>query len=374
MLAAAIAALVALTASGCAGSAAGGAASGDAAPVTRSTEGGRQATAPAQGHAAPPPGHRTEVPGRGVGEAGPGTARPGSRLDVSDRPADVPGRRADPPGSRAYASRRPADPSGRRAAPPRRHAGPHPAPARPPAYRRWGLAGPLVPAPDRPDRPSAPRAVRPGLAPVVDRVATRDNVVFLTFDDGAEKDPGFVRMVRELRLPVSMFLTDSVVGPGYGHLARLREVGVTVQNHTLDHTALRGLPYAGQRAEICGQQDKLKQRFGVRPTLFRPPYGVYDTTTLRAAADCGIAAVVLWRASMGADGFRPAAATASASVTGAATATAGDRLRPGDIVHAHVRGRGPGRLDGATLTRVTVGLLRRIQEQGLTVGRLEDYL
>jgi peptidoglycan/xylan/chitin deacetylase (PgdA/CDA1 family) len=214
--------------------------------------------------------------------------------------------------------------------------------------------------------------VRPGLAPVVDRVATRDNVVFLTFDDGAEKDPEFVRMVRELRLPVSMFLTDSVVGPGYGHLARLREVGVTVQNHTLDHTALRGLPYAGQRAEICGQQDKLKQRFGVRPTLFRPPYGVYDTTTLRAAADCGIAAVVLWRASMGADGFRPAAATAS--VAGAGTATVGDRLRPGDIVHAHVRGRGPGRLDGATLTRVTVGLLRRIQEQGLTVGRLEDYL
>ncbi|WP_079049812.1 polysaccharide deacetylase family protein [Streptomyces torulosus] len=253
--------------------------------------------------------------------------------------------------------------------PPRRHASPPHTPARPPEYRRWGLAGPLVPAPGKPDRPTVPRAVRPGLAPVVERVATRDRVVFLTFDDGAEKDPGFVRMVRELRLPVSMFLTDSVVGPGYGHLARLREVGATVQNHTLDHTALRGLPYAGQRAEICGQQDKLKQRFGVRPTLFRPPYGVYDTTTLRAAADCGIAAVVLWRASMSADGFH---STATPNASGAATA-AGDRLRPGDIVHAHVR-RGPGRPDGASLTRITAGLLRRIQEQGLTVGRLEDYL
>ncbi|WP_435859200.1 polysaccharide deacetylase family protein [Streptomyces neyagawaensis] len=233
-----------------------------------------------------------------------------------------------------------------------------------------------------------PRAVRPGLAPVVDRVATRDNVVFLTFDDGAETDPGFVRMVRELRLPVSLFLTDSVVGPGYGRLARLREVGATVQNHTLDHTALRGLPYAGQRAEICGQQDKLRQRFGVRPTLFRPPYGVYDTTTLRAAADCGIAAVVLWRATMSADGFRPTAnatatatATATGTATGAATATGtapGDRLRPGDIVHVHVhvhvRGRAPGRPTGAALTRMTTDLLRRIQEQGLTVGRLEDYL
>ncbi|MFE7838423.1 polysaccharide deacetylase family protein [Streptomyces sp. NPDC057474] len=226
-----------------------------------------------------------------------------------------------------------------------------------PPYRRWGLATPLAPAPRTPDLPSVPRAARPGLPPVVDRVPTRDKVVFLTYDDGAEKDPRFVDMVRELRLPVSMFLTDSVVGPGYGHFARLRAVGATVQNHTLDHTALRGLPYAGQRAEICGQQNKLKQRFGVRPALFRPPYGVYDTTTLRAAADCGIAAVVLWRASMQINDLRYAV---------------GDHLRPGDIVLAQFRG--PDQLKGATLTEMTTRLLRRIQQQGLTVGRLEDYL
>lgn len=243
---------------------------------------------------------------------------------------------------------------------------PHPSP---PPYRRWGLSAPLAPAPSNPDRPPAPRAARPGPAPVVDHIPTRDKVVFLTYDDGAEKDPRFVDMVRELRLPVSIFLTDSVVGPGYGHFARLRAVGATVQNHTLDHTALRGLPYAGQRAEICGQQNKLRQRFGIRPTLFRPPYGAYDTTTLRAAADCGISAVVLWRASMRITGLRH---------------TVGDRLRPGDIVlalpHPRLRSsggtltQGPDQLKGASLTQMTTRLLRRIQEQGLTVGRLEDYL
>uniref|UniRef100_UPI002FDC6614 polysaccharide deacetylase family protein n=1 Tax=Streptomyces sp. IBSBF 2950 TaxID=2903528 RepID=UPI002FDC6614 len=217
----------------------------------------------------------------------------------------------------------------------------------------WSEASP----PREPDRPPRLRAAGPGLPPVVDRVPTRDKVVFLTYDDGAEKDPRFVDMVRELRLPVSMFLTDSVVGPGYGHFARLRAVGATVQNHTLDHTALRGLPYAGQRAEICGQQHKLRQRFGARPTLFRPPYGLHDATTLRAAADCGIAAVVLWRASMQIHDLRYAV---------------GDRLRPGDIVLAQFRG--PDQLGGATLTQMTTRLLRRIQEQGLTVGRLEDYL
>jgi peptidoglycan/xylan/chitin deacetylase (PgdA/CDA1 family) len=217
------------------------------------------------------------------------------------------------------------------------------APQRPTAatYRRWGLAAPLAPAPERPDRRPAVPGAGPGLPPVVDHVPTRDKVVFLTYDDGAERDPRFVDMVRELRLPVSMFLTDSVVGPGYGHFAQLRAFGASVQNHTLDHTSLRGLPYAGQRAEICGQQEKLKHRFGIRPRLLRPPYGTYDTTTLRAAADCGVSAVVLGR-------------------------DAGPgRLHPGDIL------LGPDEPDvTATMTR----LLRRIQSEGLTPARLEDYL
>ncbi len=228
-------------------------------------------------------------------------------------------------------------------------------------YRRWGLTAPLAPRPKTPDRPPAPPGELPGLPTVVDRIATEDDVVFLTFDDGAERDPRFVDMVRELRFPVTMFLTDSVAGPGYGHFARLRGVGAGLQNHTLDHRSLRGLPYAGQRAEICGQQEKLRKRFGTRPTLLRPPYGTYDTTTLHAAAECGISAVVLGRASMQADGLR--------YTSGA------QRLRPGDIVIVMADFRAlerPG--GGASLTEMTTRLLRRIQEQGLAVGRLEDYL
>ncbi|MER7483108.1 polysaccharide deacetylase family protein [Streptomyces sp. NPDC126510] len=192
--------------------------------------------------------------------------------------------------------------------------------------------------------------------PVVDHVTTREPVVFLTYDDGAERDPRFVGLVRERRLPVSMFLTDSVVGPGYGHFARLRAVGASIQNHTLDHPALRGLPYAGQRAEICGQQHKLRSRFGVVPRLFRPPYGTYDATTLRAAADCGITAVVLWRASLNADGEL--------------AYTRGEPgLRAGDIISVPSDGTEP-----RTLAERTVRLLREIEKRGLRVGRLEDHL
>ncbi|WP_405821173.1 polysaccharide deacetylase family protein [Streptomyces sp. NBC_01390] len=213
------------------------------------------------------------------------------------------------------------------------------------AYRRWGLSSPVRLAPPPSTHPRRIRTAGPGLPPVVDRVPTHDKVVFLTYDDGAERDPRFVDLVRELRLPVSMFLTSRVVGPGYAHFARLREVGASIQNHTLDHQSLRGLPYAGQRAEICGQQDSLRARFGLRPRLFRPPYGTYDTTTLRAASDCGASTLVLWT-----PGEQP--------------------LGPGTIALV-----GPDDdLNAPPLVERTLQLLREVQRRGLSVGRLEDYL
>ncbi|WP_338685826.1 polysaccharide deacetylase family protein [Streptomyces acidiscabies] len=269
--------------------------------------------------------------------------------------------------------------------------GSHPSGARQPAYLRWGLTKPLAPAPERTGSPGGttgatgtggttrarvtpgspagttgtggtggttsptrPPATTTPVPVVLDHIPTPDRVVFLTYDDGAERDPRFIDMVRELRLPVSMFLTDSVVGPGYGHFARLQSVGANLQNHTLHHAALRGLPYAGQRAEICGQQDKLRSRFGLRPRFFRPPYGTYDATTLRAAADCGISTVVLWRAAM--------------TPAGLAYTRGSRHLLPGDIVAMDSDEAG-----GPTLRERTVRVLREAQERGLTVGRLEDY-
>ncbi|MFI9203590.1 polysaccharide deacetylase family protein [Streptomyces sp. NPDC053048] len=227
------------------------------------------------------------------------------------------------------------------------------------AYRRWGLDKPLAPPPAPPAKKPVAGATGGGLPPVVRRIPTSDKVVFITIDDGAEKDPEFVRMAEELKLPFTMFLTDDIAraGRGYGYFDRLRALGNGVHNHTLAHPNLRTLSPEAQKREICGQQDALEKRFGARPTLFRPPYGNYNDATLAAAGSCGVRAVVLWEATMQINDMRYAQ---------------GDTLRPGEIVLAHFRG--PGELKGTSMAKMVTNMLRSVQRQGYTVARLEDYL
>ncbi|MBF6054769.1 polysaccharide deacetylase family protein [Streptomyces eurocidicus] len=235
----------------------------------------------------------------------------------------------------------------------------------PETYRRWGLDKPLA-APPKPPSAKLTDGMRPGDAPkVVKRVPTQDKVVFVTFDDGAEKDPAFVRMAKDLKLPFSMFLTDDIAraGSGYDYFERLRgEAGADgkrngVHNHTLSHPNLRTLSPEAQRREVCGQQEALEKRFGSRPPLFRPPYGNYNDATLTAAGGCGVKAVVLWEATMQINDMRYAD---------------GGKLRAGDIVLAHFRG--PQELKGTSMTQHVTNMLRSIQRQGFTVARLEDYV
>ncbi|MET8164004.1 polysaccharide deacetylase family protein [Streptomyces sp. NPDC005329] len=225
------------------------------------------------------------------------------------------------------------------------------------AYGKWGLE-PLAAPPAPPDvKPVAPSAAG-GRVPVISEIPTREKIVFLTFDDGAEKDPEFVTMMRELKIPFTMFLTDSAISADYGYFGKLQALGDGVQNHTLTHPNLRTLGAAAQKQEICGQQTKLKDRYGTMPRLFRPPYGNWNEDTRAAAASCGVEAIVLWRESM--------------QIKNMQYQRGDKKLHPGDIVLAHFRG--PSELKGTTMTEMTANLLRHIREQGFTVARLEDYL
>lgn len=225
-------------------------------------------------------------------------------------------------------------------------------------WAKWGLAA-LPSAPAAPaDKPVKLTATGP--VPVFSEVPTKDKVVFVTIDDGAEKDPKFVEMITDLKVPISMFLTRDIVKDDYGYFKPLQALGNQVHNHTTDHAQLSKVPAEKQKSEVCDAQAALTQQYGKAPLLFRPPYGdgAHTPQLNTSVAQCGPRAIVLWRESMQIHDMQYQAAD--------------KKLKPGDIVLAHFRG--PKDLKGETMTEMFAELLRRIQEQGFAVARLEDYI
>ncbi|MFG2601774.1 polysaccharide deacetylase family protein [Streptomyces sp. NPDC048462] len=236
--------------------------------------------------------------------------------------------------------------------------------ARAVAAKKWGLAGTPLAAP-------LPPAVKPhittrkgfeveggddSLPPVFTTVPTKEKIVFLTMDDGDDKDPELLRMMSDLNIPYSAFLSDYLVRDDYGYFKDAQARGVTLNNHTLNHRYLPGLSYDEQKQEICDQQDIIEKQFGERPRLFRPPYGNYNGDTLRIAKSCGITAVPLWSAEAFPDHME--------------WREEDQDLHPGDIILTHFRGKKDWKGSMPDLVRA---VMKVITDKGYAVARLEDY-
>ncbi|GGV35145.1 hypothetical protein GCM10010293_38050 [Streptomyces griseoflavus] len=238
--------------------------------------------------------------------------------------------------------------------------------ARVAAAKRWGLKKVPLTAPPPPAKKPAITTRdgfevdghrRLGLPPVFTTVPTKQRILFLTIDDGEEKDPAFLRMMSELKVPYTSFLSDYLVKEDYGYFKQMRDRGAGLHNHTLHHPYLPALSYARQKREICGMQEIMEERYGERPVLFRPPYGNYDRNTLRAAKACGITHVPLWNEEVFVDRWDYREWDRS--------------LHPGDIVLSHFRG--PDDWKG-TMPDMIRRFLNKVTAEGYAVARLEDYL
>ncbi|MEU3694726.1 polysaccharide deacetylase family protein [Streptomyces griseoviridis] len=234
------------------------------------------------------------------------------------------------------------------------------------AAQRWGLKRAPLPAPPPPAEKPEIRTragfevdghTERGLPPVFTTIPTKEKIVFLTIDDGGEKDRRFLEMMSELNVPYTAFLSDYLVKEDYGYFRTMQARGVTLNNHTLTHPYLPGLSYAEQRREICGMQEVIRERYGKRPAVFRPPFGNYDQDTLVAAKSCGVTHVPLWNEEVFVDHW---------------DYREWDReIHPGDIVLTHFRGAKD--WDG-TMPDMVRRFLDKVTAEGYAVARLEDYL
>jgi peptidoglycan/xylan/chitin deacetylase (PgdA/CDA1 family) len=210
--------------------------------------------------------------------------------------------------------------------------------------------GPAQPYPFGQPQATAP-AIVGGKAPVVRRIDTAKPYVFITIDDGAVTDPHALDLIKQSGARPTLFLNNRYVKGHEAYFKALQDQdGLVIGNHTVNHPDLVKMSYAAQKKEICDDSDDFAKAFGKRPTLFRPPFGDYNADTQRAAADCGLKAVVLWTAAVN---------------DGVVQFQAGNKLKPGDIVLMHFR---------KTFVEDYTAFVNQAKKDGLIPVPLPDFL
>jgi len=108
--------------------------------------------------------------------------------------------------------------------------------------------------------------------------------VALTFDDGPGRTTAAVlRVLARYRVPATFFNLGVNVAARPGLARKEVRAGYAMGNHTWNHPNMVRLSTSQQAAEMGRMSTELRRVAGVLPCVFRPPYGDYNSVTLRLA-------------------------------------------------------------------------------------------
>ena len=117
-----------------------------------------------------------------------------------------------------------------------------------------------------------------------------DNVIALTFDAawGDEDTPTLIDILGRYQIRATFFVVGEWVDRCAESVKALHDAGHEVMNHSDTHPYMTKLAPAKQAAELNACSDRIEAITGVRPTLFRAPYGDYDNTVVGTARENGM--------------------------------------------------------------------------------------
>ena len=117
--------------------------------------------------------------------------------------------------------------------------------------------------------------------PYVQYAGAQHREIALTFDDGPGPfTPQVLSVLERENAPATFFEVGSL--ERYFHASTSQEIanGYPIGDHTETHAPLSHLPAAEQQAQILQQTSKAGAYGAPFPRMFRPPYGLFNSTTL----------------------------------------------------------------------------------------------
>jgi peptidoglycan/xylan/chitin deacetylase (PgdA/CDA1 family) len=127
-------------------------------------------------------------------------------------------------------------------------------------------------------------------------IETRDQVVFLTFDDGPEPifTPLALAALKRYQSQATWFILGRQAEQNMGLLNDIYQDGHDIGVHSYNHVSLTGLPLGQIIQQLERTKALIKEATGRFWPFFRPPNGAYNNKVLEAAEFTGFLWNVMW--------------------------------------------------------------------------------
>jgi peptidoglycan/xylan/chitin deacetylase (PgdA/CDA1 family) len=186
--------------------------------------------------------------------------------------------------------------------------------------------------------------------------------VTLTFDDGPDprSTPQLLELLREAKIPAAFFCVGKNVAANPELAARIVREGHLLENHSYAHSSLTNFySTARLQRELAQTQAVIEKTSGGVPKFFRPPIGLSNPRTFRAARNFNLKVIGWTIRSLDTVIGRPDKIVARV--------TRG--LQPGAIILLH-----DGNIPSGKLVATVKSLLDTLQKLEYEIVRLDELL
>ena len=172
----------------------------------------------------------------------------------------------------------------------------------------------------------------------------------------AEDIDKILEVLKNNEVQITFFMVGEWVDKNPEVVKKIHEAGHEIGNHSNTHPHVNNLTYEQNVEEIEKCSQKIEQLTGIKPTLYRAPYGEYNETVIKVALENGYSAIQWNRDTLDYQ-----------ALTGEQMwKRIGEKLQSGDIILSH---------NGTAHTADSLEMLiKNIKEKGYGLVKVSDLI